>query len=159
MPDRATTSSSPSEAGISFMTLIFVMVFSAWSVAAVITVVDPGLRTGSEDLTQRRFKTIQTAVSNYRSHVGAWPVNLDGLVSDTASAGACTMDVSPASPTFRSLLGWCGPYVEQIFSGDSTSFKRDGYGTTIVYSSGAHTLTSYGRDRAAGGGDDVTFAL
>jgi type II secretory pathway pseudopilin PulG len=141
------------------MSLIFLMVFTAWAMAAVITVVDPSARTNAEDKTQRQFKKLQAAIAQYRANTGSWPMGLTGLLSDTAGVGACTMDTSPSSGTFRQLQGWCGPYLDQLYVGDTSSYRIDGHGTLIEYDGTAHTLLSYGKDRQKGTSDDVSFSL
>jgi hypothetical protein len=137
--------------------MLFLMVFAGWSLAAIWTTLTPSLRTGSEDLSQKRAAVIKVAVARYRSHSGgAWPTTLDGLRTNTASLAACAVNAST-----RVLGGWCGPYIETVFQSD-TSWKLDGYGTAFEYSSAGGTLKSCGRDRLCGGGgaaDDWTFTL
>ena len=51
--------------------------------------------------------------------------------------------------------GWRGPYL----SNTDASWNLDAWGTAIVYSSGARTLVSWGPNKAAGGGDDITVTF
>lgn len=145
---------------MSFVALIFLMVFAAWSVAAVITLMSPANRVGGDDRTQKQFKTLQAAITRYRSHSGGnWPSILKSLIMDADGLGACTMDTDRTSPTFRQLSGWCGPYIDLLYVSENEGYKFDGFGTEMLYDDGAHTLTSLGQDRQQGTADDQTYAL
>ena len=145
-----------SQSGLSFISLVFLMVFAAWGLASAWVLVSPGLRTGGEAQTQRQFKKLQAAITQYRSHAvgGAWPSDLSALLTKPLAASNCSMNTAT-----RALQNWCGPYIDVIYLGDSVSYTLDGFGKPIVYDSGAHTLTSFGNDRASGGGDDLVFTL
>lgn len=145
---------------MSFVALIFLMVFAAWSVAAVITLLSPANRVGGDERTQKQFKMLQSAIANYRSHSGGnWPAGLKSLIVDAEGLGACTMDTDRTSPTFRQLSGWCGPYIDLLYVDEKEGYKFDGFGTEMLYDDSAHTLTSYGQDRQQGTSDDQTYAL
>ena len=145
---------------MSFVALIFLMVFAAWSVAAVITMLSPANRVGGDERTQRQFKKLQSAIGSYRSHSGGtWPTVLKSLIVDAEGVGACTMDTDRTSPTFRQLSGWCGPYVDLLYADEKEGYKFDGYGTELIYDDSTHTLTSAGQDRVQGTSDDQTYSL
>lgn len=147
-------------AGMSFIALIFLMVFAAWSVAAVITLMSPANRVGGDERTQRQFKTLQAAIARYVSHSGGtWPTGLNSLIVDAERVGACRMDTDRNSPTFRQLSGWCGPYIDLLYVDEEEGYKFDGYGTELFYDDRAHTLTSYGQDRQRATADDQTYSL
>lgn len=81
----------------------------------------------------------------FESHMGSLPTALTDLT---------TQGAQPAYNPF-SKTGWRGPYI----SDTSSDWNLDAWGTAIVYNSGARTLTSYGPDKASGGGDDIVVSF
>jgi prepilin-type N-terminal cleavage/methylation domain-containing protein len=77
------------------------------------------------------------------------PVVLTNLNTQGTQAG-------PTTGTLGVKYGWYGPYVKIGFS--PTAYLVDGWGTTLVYNSpGAGQVTSFGPNRALGGGDDIIY--
>lgn len=81
----------------------------------------------------------------YESQMGALPNALTDLTTQGAQAA-----YNPFTKT-----GWRGPYV----SNTSSDWNLDAWGTAIVYSKAGRSLTSYGPDKASGGGDDIVVTF
>lgn len=130
------------------------------SVITFMTVINPSALTRQNRDTAQKAAVLRGAIQSYQfSHggvSGSYPGNLDALAVDD-STGACTMDNTPTSTTYLLLQGWCGPYADRVFSQNSNDFKTDGWGTSFSFNSGTGVLTSYGPDKASGGGDDLVF--
>lgn len=102
--------------------------------------------------TLKKMERLQTACVRYKADVGSNPTALADLVTKPGAVAACSQDV-----TNGKIKDWCGPYVEQIISNDATDYTVDGWGTTFSFTGGATvTITSYGPNKALGGGDDIT---
>lgn len=93
----------------------------------------------------RRVANGQYVNPGYENHSGNIPTALTQL---TTQGGQATYN-----PFTK--RGWRGPYL----SDTDSSWNLDAWGTAIVYNSGARTLTSYGPDKAAGGGDDIVVSF
>lgn len=124
----------------------------------------PGDRSYREDLTEKRYAVLKTAVALFKAQSGGTlPANLDLMVNQ-GNQPACTIDTNSSNTsTYQKQRGWCGPYVDQPFTGDGTSYLQDGYGTNFVYSTtGNGSLQSCGKDRICGGSnsaDDRTLSF
>ena len=94
----------------------------------------------------RRVANGQYVNPGYENHVGALPTAL----ADLHTKPGAVSDFNPFTKR-----GWRGPYI----SSSDSNWNLDAWGTAIVYNSGTRTLTSYGPDRAAGGGDDITVSF
>ena len=133
------------------------MVFAAWSLAAIWTAISPVESVSKADITQKRAEVLKRAIAKYRSYSGGvWPTALGDLVSKGKGMAACSFNT-----TTKVLSGWCGPYIDVAYSGD-TSYRRDGYGTELSYSSAGATVTSCGKNKVCGGAsvsDDTTYSL
>lgn len=81
----------------------------------------------------------------FEAHMGALPTALTDLTTQGAQA-----NYDPFNKT-----GWRGPYLDSTVA----DWNLDAWGNAIVYNSGARTLTSFGPDQAAGGGDDIVVSF
>lgn len=101
-------------------------------------------------ISRAQFSTQSSQQRQYESDVGAPPAVLADLLTKPGPVAACALNGAQ-----QKLTGWCGPYVEKVFQGESTF--GDAWGTALVYSSAARTLRSNGPDRAdnGGAGDDL----
>ena len=81
----------------------------------------------------------------FEAHMGSVPTALTELTTQGAQTS-----YDPYTKT-----GWRGPYITTTDS----DWSNDGWGTALVYSSGGRTITSYGPDEAAGGGDDIVVSF
>lgn len=121
----------------------------------IITMLPSSTDSGSTEDTFKRMSTIQGAISVYKSqHGNAAPNNLDDLISKTGPN--CDVDKNQNSATYRTLQGWCGPYLEKDFT-NSSNFKEDGWGTTLQYDK--INIKSCGPNRTCGDGDDIAIAI
>lgn len=143
-----------SQAGFGLLqTLMILLAFTALVLVSV-SMMDPVTRPAAANATNVRLDALKAAAIAYRAHIGNFPPDLDALV--TATGAACAPDSNPSSPTFRSLRGWCGPYLDREFQG-SDQFKRDGWGALLQYN--GNTIVSCGANRTCGDGDDISIAL
>jgi len=79
----------------------------------------------------------------FENDIGNLPTSLDDLIQQ----GSFT-NYNPFSKR-----GWRGPYVNKNVSG----WNLDAWGNALIYDSTARTLTSYGKDNAPGGSDDIVI--
>ena len=93
----------------------------------------------------RRVANGQYLNPGFENNMGAVPTAL----TDLTTIGAQTV-YNPFTKR-----GWRGPYL----SNTDSNWNLDAWGTAIVYNSGARTLVSWGPNKAAGGGDDITVTF
>lgn len=112
-----------------------------------------------EAITIERLNDLKTAISGdprlkangkflkpgFEKQVGALPANLAALGTQGA--------LPNYSPFTK--LGWQGPYVNTTV----TDWSDDGWGTAIVYDSGARTLRSCGPDAVCNNADDIVVSF
>jgi hypothetical protein len=150
------TSPSASERGFGLVHALFLAMTLAIA-ASVALMSNPALeRSGGPNLTYKRMDSLKAAATRYREHGNGSPPTLDSLTVAPTGAAACAPDTNSASPTFRKLRGWCGPYLDREAAGTDL-LKRDGWNTLFQYN--GSTLTSCGPNRACGDGDDIAVAL
>lgn len=141
--------------GFSFISMALLIAFMSIGAAMVISLTAPISNTGSADLTLKKMEQIQNAISVYKSQHSSNPPNsLDDLVSRTGPA--CSADNNTNSATYRTLQGWCGPYLDKEFT-NSSEFKQDGWGTAFQYDK--INIRSCGANQTCGDGDDISLAI
>lgn len=110
-----------------------------------------------EEATKKQMEEIHRAImgdpkgptAGFLGDMGGLPAALDRLNTQGTQA-------IPTTGTLGVKYGWYGPYVKIGYS--TGAYLVDGWGTTLVYNSpGAGQITSYGPNRALGGGDDITY--
>jgi type II secretory pathway pseudopilin PulG len=142
------------EKGFSFLTVLVVVLMLSMLTGSLFLLTGPAQSVGQSDVTFQRVDVLQSALRLYKvHHANTAPATLDALV--TLTGAACTMNTTVGSPGYRKLQGWCGPYVNVVFTQDSNQFKTDGWGTLFQYDT--VTLRSCGPDRTCGNADDLTF--
>jgi prepilin-type N-terminal cleavage/methylation domain-containing protein len=139
------------------LTFLVVGILSAVAIPATTAL----LNNARISATEKELKEIQIAImgdhknriAGFRDNIGALPTTLNQLYDNSAAT----------YPTFNSYtqMGWNGPYIE---SRDSNSdgtpeVLQDAWGTLYVYNQGTGTITSWGPNRASGGGDDIVIRV
>jgi hypothetical protein len=159
MTSRSLIEASGPEAGIGFVGMMFVVLVSSLGAVMVVMLLTSGRATSQNAATQKKATVLLAAINRYKTHrAGAsWPASLDRLV--TTDGTACAADTSSVSATWRTIQGWCGPYVDVPFSSGAAAndFKTDGWGTTFTYAAATGVVTSCGPDRTCGNADDLSF--
>jgi hypothetical protein len=126
--------------------------------SGMFVVLKPALNTGGSQVTTEKADILIKAIKTYQQqHSSAAPPSLDDLVNP--GTPTCFADKTTTSLTYRTLQGWCGPYVDRVFSGAPSDFKNDGWSTVFQYGSIGPTLKSCGPDRTCGNSDDISFAF
>jgi len=143
-----------SQSGFGLLQTVMILLSFTALVLVSVSMMDPITKLAAANATNVRLDALKAAINAYRAHIGDNPPNLDALV--TATGAACAPDTNPSSPTFRSLRGWCGPYIDREFQG-SDQFKRDGWGALLQYN--GNTIVSCGANRTCGDGDDISITL
>lgn len=106
--------------------------------------------------TDVKKKLLLEAIDRYQAdHAGTAPTALVDLVTTTGAA--CAADTNNLSATYRTLQGWCGPYLDRAFTGDPSDYKTDGWGTEFDYN--GVNLKSCGPNKTCGNGDDLSDAV
>jgi len=89
-------------------------------------------------------------IRHYEQDVGALPTLLNDLLSKPVAVGTCFLSTST-----HSLSGWCGPYLEEKFSGETPFF--DGWGSALILNTLGRSVRSAGPNRTddSGASDDL----
>ena len=149
----AMTLLSSSNQGFSFLSVLFLLVILSATVTVGYMSLPPVQRENQSALTFKRMEEVRAAIIAYQQHhSGSSPATLNALV--TATGPACSAITTPSDPNYKSLTGWCGPYLIQNIGG---TLFNDGWGTPLELS--ASTLTSCGPNRTCGDSDDVALGL
>jgi hypothetical protein len=153
-------SSQHSRSGFGVVGVMLTILLVALAVVGVIQLVNPALMTRNGRMTIDRMEVIKAAVIKYKANHGGstYPTSLDYLVS-TDGGAACALDNTTTNTTYKTLQGWCGPYIDVAFGENSAEFKTDGWGTTFSWTSGTGTLKSCGSNRTCGDSDDITYTI
>jgi hypothetical protein len=146
--------------GFGVLGVILGVLLVALAVVGIIQLVNPAIMTRNGRITINRMETIKSAVAKYKANHSAttYPTSLDYLVS-TDGGAACALDNTTSSTTYKTLQGWCGPYLDVTFSESATEFKTDGWGTVFSWTSGTAILKSCGSNRTCGDSDDISYTL
>ena len=99
---------------------------------------------------------INAYVLNHGGASGTNPPTLSSLV--TTDGVACTTDNTAAHSTYLTLQGWCGPYIDQIFTQALNDYETDGWGTLFQYNNSTAVIKSCGPNRTCGDSDDISFS-
>jgi len=137
------------------MVLILLAVISAVSIPSVINLSNNAKIT----VTTERLNEIKRAIVGDSRRVANGEYINPGFETNMGSLPTALTDLTTqgAQSTYNPFTkrGWRGPYI----SDTSSTWNQDAWGTTIVYSSGGRSLTSYGPNKAAGGGDDIVITF
>jgi len=156
------TSSCRSDSdGFGLLGVILLILAVALGSTAIFVMVAPSIANRANQETTEKAKTLRAAIQAFsKDHLTAavaYPPTLDALV--TTDGLPCGADNVKTSPTYLTLQGWCGPYLDQPILQNANDFKTDGWGTLFVFNNTTGVLTSWGPNRVddSGGGDDLVF--
>src|ERR1700722_1523371 len=113
--------------GFGFIAMVFTLMGLAVLSAAIFLAFPPSESERGVRVTMQRADVLQAAIRKYKAQNATTAPNvLTDLVNTTGVP--CAPDTSPSSSTYRSLKGWCGPYVDQMFTGTADEYLYDGWG-------------------------------
>ncbi len=140
--------------------VLLLLLLAALSVAAIFEMMISPRSTKSMDITTTRVAALRVAIAAYKkSHggtAGIYPPTLSALV--TTDGTACTAINTPATTaTYLTLQGWCGPYIDSVFTQVATDFMNDGWEQPFQWVQATGVITSCGPDQVCGTGDDIVF--
>lgn len=139
-----------------FSGLAIITIMLAMSVGITFVNLGPDLLHQRNDQTLVSLEALKKAIELYRTHHGGvGPPTLANLV--TLVAPPCAVDTNSASPTYRTIQGWCGPYVDVSVSQNPNGYMIDEWGTTITFT--PTEVRSCGPNRSCGDADDIFIAL
>lgn len=142
------------QSGMGMLTVVLMLLLVTITLGVSVSLLDSQEKTGDAGDSLQKMEKIKTAIAKHKADSGSNPANLDLLVSNPT--GACVPDTNPASATFRTLRGWCGPYLSFEFT-QGDLHKRDSWGSVFAYD--GINLRSCGPNRSCGDADDIVLAL
>lgn len=138
--------------------MVLILLLLVLGGVALVTVVKPNFSTANLRTTNERVAELRVAIDAYKINHGGTtpPPTLAALVTDDGVV--CDLDNAPASATYLTLQGWCGPYIDQLFTNFPLQYQSDGWGKALSYNAATQVLLSCGPDLTCGNSDDITFA-
>jgi prepilin-type N-terminal cleavage/methylation domain-containing protein len=146
----------PEAGGFTLIEVIVVIavisILAAMAVPYAVKIIDQS----REESTKKQMEEIHRVImgdpkgptAGFLGDRGALPANLTMLNTPWAPG--------QTTGTLGVKYGYSGPYVKIGYS--AGAYLLDGWGTNLVYNSpGAGQITSYGPNRALGGGDDIAY--
>jgi competence protein ComGC len=152
------------EHGFGLLTMVLMILTLSIATITIMTVIRPSESTRQSVETSTKAKSLRSGIQSYQfSHRdvngAVAPTNPPTLDSLWVTDGVpCAIDNDPTHFTYLFLQGWCGPYVDRVFSQNADDYKTDGWGTLFSYDPATTLLTSCGPDRVCGGADDVSYS-
>lgn len=137
--------------------ILLLGILSAVAIPRITDMINPS----KETVTRHRMEELRKAIVGDPDAVVAGTYSARGFRGDNGSFPVALTDLvvqgAYANWNRYTRTGWNGPYV------DSTGgqYLLDAWNTNLVYNAAAvpPTITSYGKDLAAGGGDDIVVQL
>jgi type II secretory pathway pseudopilin PulG len=142
--------------GFSLMGMILLTIIISGLSGTAYILLEPSFTSNRFKRSEEKMNQINSAINVYKTHhSGTAPAVHDHLV--TPVAPPCSVNTDPASSFYRSLQGWCGPYIDQVIAENANDFKTDEWGTAFQYD--GVTLRSCGPNKTCGDTDDLTVSL
>jgi len=152
--------------GYTLMELVIVLVVIALLAAVAVPTIGNMVTESQVRVTEKEMVELVKAIigdpeqglRGYVDELGALPATVNALHSIGAS--------SPYNPFTRT--GWNGPYIDTtrkdvdndgVVGANEFDSLNDSWGNPYVYNQAAGTLTSWGPDEAAAGGDDIVVTI
>ncbi len=143
------------ESGQSFFSVIILVLIAGLS-GSIAYIQLSGLQMPHSSFeTLDKLETIKNAILTFESNVGSKPTALSELI--TAQSPGCSVDTNTNSSSYRSLQGWCGPYLKIPLDDQTFYYFSDSWGTPLQYS--PTRLLSCGPNRICGDSDDIQLAF
>lgn len=148
--------SKKNQKGMSLLMVVMILATLTVTVTTAYLSIQTSLMTGRDKKTEAQIEILLSGLYRYRSHhANTFPATLDNLI--VPNNPACAADNNSASPTYRSIQGWCGPYIDQFTQQSPNAFKTDGWGTIFQYN--GTELRSCGPNKTCGDADDLARTL
>ncbi len=148
------------DSGFTLLSLVFLVLVISFSGIAVVTTLLPSALTRQIRETTDKAALIRAGVQTYAFHHGGVSgTHLPSLETLVTTDGIpCAFDRLSTSPTYLSLQGWCGPYIDSVFLQNLNDYKTDGWGTAFAYDALTTVISSCGPNRTCGDADDISFS-
>lgn len=145
--------------GFSFIGVMLVVLILSITTATLVTLVQPAFKTRELKVTLDRVALLRPAIADYIQNHGTLtpPPTLDDLVTTDGTACVAISDPNQGI-TYLTLQGWCGPYIDVIFTQNLSEFKTDGWGTLFVFVPATQIIRSCGPNRICGDADDLLYS-
>lgn len=147
-------------AGVGLLGMMLVILSLSLAVPLIMMVMSPGVDSQATQVSAMKADILRNGILLYQvNHGGSTlPPTLDDLV--TTDAVPCVADNNPADGSkYKTMQGWCGPYVDQVFQQNPNDFKTDGWGNLFDYDNTNGDITSLGPDGILGTADDIVYNL
>lgn len=112
----------------------------------------------SVQITNKKIKATEDEMKNIKTALGMFYEDVyEFNVGHQLPASLAGLETNPFIIGNERYLRWDGPYMVSVF-GDYT---QDEWNTSYVYNfiTSSCTISSYGPDRASGGGDDISLTI
>jgi len=146
--------------GLTLLELVVVLILIGLVAAVAVPRVIDLMGPSKKILTERELLNLKRAIVGNPDLVAAGGYSQRGYEGDVGGLPNLLTDLvtKPAGvPNWDpwNKKGWNGPYIDAQ-SGD---YLKDAWGTNYLYSRASRSITSYGPDKAPGGGDDIVVQL
>lgn len=147
----------PGAGGFTLIEVIVVIavvsILAAMAVPYAVKIIDQS----REESTKKQMEEIHRAImGDPKGPTAGYLGDMGRLPATVAELNTPPAPLLQTTGTLGVKYGWYGPYVKIGYS--QTAYLFDGWGMNLVYNSpGVGQITSYGPNRALGGGDDIIY--